>query len=109
MLRNYFQRPVTRKSNKALLASLLLITTVTTGCSSLPEMITGGIGNNHYGYAPDDPCIRCGESWVMLPNEDMAALKHPSNQKSKEYYEAKLEEMYGPNWRAKTPNWNHSD
>jgi hypothetical protein len=43
---------------------------------------------------------------VILPNQDMAALKHPSNQKSKEYYEAKLEEMYGPNWRELTPNWD---
>lgn len=85
-------------------ASLLVAVTAVTGCSSLPETITG-VGNTHYGYAPEDPCIRCGESWVVLPNEDMAALKHPSNQKSRSYYESKLEEMYGPDWRSKTPNW----
>jgi hypothetical protein len=99
-----FQRLVTRQSAKALLGSLILVTAIT-GCSSLPEPITG-LGNRHYGYALEDPCIRCGESWVILPNQDMAALKHPSNQKSKEYYEAKLEEMYGPNWRELTPNWD---
>ena len=87
--------------------SLLVVTTATfaiTGCSSLSETITG-VGNTHYGYAPEDPCIRCGESWVMLPNQEMAALKHPSNQKSDAYWEAKLEAMYGPDWRSKTPNW----
>jgi len=93
-----FQRSITRQSKKALLASLLLITTVTTGCSSLPETIIGA-ENNHYGYRHYDPCIRCGESWVVLPNQEMAALKHPSNQKPIEYWESKFEEMYGPNWR----------
>ena len=106
MEKKLFQRLVIRQSKKALLASLLVVTV--TACSSLPEYVTG-VGNRHYGYAPEDPCIRCGESWVMLPNEEMAALKHPSNQKSKEYWEAKLEEMYGPNWRELTPNWNHSE
>ena len=101
-----FQKPITRQSKKALLASLLVAVTAVTGCSSLPETVTG-VGNHHYGYAPYDPCIRCGESWVVLPNEEMAALKHPSNQKPKSYYESKLEEMYGPDWRSKTPNWSH--
>ena len=68
-----FQRSITRKSHKALLASLLVtVTAVTTGCSSLPETITGS-GNIHYGYRSYDPCIRCGESWTMLPNASVAA------------------------------------
>ena len=100
-----FQRLVTRPSKKALLASLLVTVTVTTtGCSSLPETVTG-VGNTHWGYAPEDPCIRCGESWVVLPNQYMSALRHPSNQKPDSYWESKLEEMYGPDWRSKTPNW----
>jgi hypothetical protein len=70
---------VTRESNKALLVSLrnlslLVAVTAVTACSSMPEVVTG-VGNHHIGYAPQDPCIRCGESWVMLPNEEMAALK----------------------------------
>ena len=29
------------------------------------------IGNgNHVGYAPHDPCIRCGEGWIFIPNSD---------------------------------------
>ena len=86
------------------IVSVLAVATAITGCSSLPETVTG-VGNTHYGYAPEDPCIRCGESWVVLPNQYMSALKHPSNQKPDSYYEAKLEEMYGPDWRSKTPNW----
>lgn len=74
-----FQRSVTRQSKKALLVSLrnlslLVAATAVTACSSLPETITGA-GNTHIGYAPEDPCIRCGESWVVLPNEYMNALK----------------------------------
>ena len=68
------QRYITRKSNKALLVSLLLSVTAVTGCSSLPETITG-TGNHYPGYTSYDPCIRCGESWVILPNEYMNALK----------------------------------
>jgi hypothetical protein len=37
---------------------------------------------------------------MVLPNEEMAALKHPSNApKPKEYWESKYKEMYGENWR----------
>jgi len=79
MYRKNIQRTITTAKNKALLGLLLGITAITTGCSSLPETITG-VGNNHYGYKSYDPCIRCGESWVMLPNEEMAALKQASQQ-----------------------------
>ena len=106
-----FKRLVTSKSKKALLASLrnvslLVSVTAITACSSLPETVIG-VSDRHYGYAPEDPCIRCGESWVNLPNEEMAALNHPSNQKPDEYWHSKLEEMYGPNWLEVTPNWSN--
>lgn len=45
-----------------------------TACSSLPEPITG-VGNTHAGYRSVDPCIRCGEGWQFLPNEEWGALK----------------------------------
>lgn len=56
--------------------SLLAVTAVATitGCSSLPETITG-VGNTHTGYTSYDPCTRCGESWVVLPNRYMNALE----------------------------------
>jgi hypothetical protein len=82
---------------RSIIASLLLL--AVTACSSLPEPIIG-VGNQHVGYRHYDPCIRCGESWQVLPNEEMAALKHPSNApKPKEYWESKYKEMYGENWR----------
>lgn len=88
--------------------SLLAVTAVATitGCSSLPDTVTG-VGNTHWGYAPQDPCIRCGESWVILPNQDMAALKQSQSQPgfTDADYERELERMYGPDWRDKTPNW----
>jgi len=70
-----FQKLITRQSKKALLASLLVTATVvTTGCSSLPETITGT--NSHYpGHTSYDPCTRCGESWQKLPNQYMNALR----------------------------------
>jgi hypothetical protein len=74
-----FQRLASRKSKKALLASLLNVSlllsiTAVTGCSSLPETITGS--SNHYpGYTSYDPCTRCGESWQKLPNQYMNALR----------------------------------
>ena len=74
MYRKNIQRTITTAKNKALLGLLLGITAVTTGCSSLPETITGS-GNHYPGYTSYDPCIRCGESWVVLPNEYMNALK----------------------------------
>lgn len=56
-------------------ASLLVVTVFSvTACSSLPEVITGSA--NHYpGYRHYDPCIRCGESWIVVPNAPMAALQ----------------------------------
>jgi hypothetical protein len=69
-----------------------------TGCSSLHEVVTA---TSIPGYRHYDPCIRCGESWIIVPNQPMAAL-HQSKDKpgfTKSDYEAGLREMYGPNWR----------
>ena len=54
--------------------SLIIAVTAITGCSSLPETVTGS-GNNYSGYTSYDPCIRCGESWQKLPNQYMNALR----------------------------------
>jgi hypothetical protein len=69
-----------------------------TGCSSLHETVTA---TSIPGYRHYDPCTRCGESWIIVPNQYMAAL-HQSKDKpgfAKSDYEAGLQEMYGPNWR----------
>jgi len=64
------------KHNKRLIVSSFLIVTAlsTTGCSSLKDAVVTA-NKHHYGYTSYDPCIRCGESWTMLPNTPMAALK----------------------------------
>ena len=61
-------------SQKAISIIALTATLAVSGCSSLPETITGA-GNTHTGYTSYDPCIRCGESWVVLPNQYMNALR----------------------------------
>lgn len=55
------------------LIPLLTLTVLLGGCSST-EIITG-TGNQYSGYKPYDPCIRCGEGWIIMPNEDLHALK----------------------------------
>ncbi len=50
-----------------------------TACSSnvsVPEWI-GDQNPNRYGYKPHDPCFRCGESWIFLPQKPIS----PSDQK----------------------------
>jgi len=34
-------------------------------CSTLQESPVFAPSNT-YGYAPEDPCIRCGEEWVFI-------------------------------------------
>ena len=49
---------------------LILVTVVIclNACSSsMPEWI-GDQNPNRYGYKSYDPCFRCGESWIFLPN-----------------------------------------
>ena len=71
--------------HKRLIASLLFAVTATsiTGCSSLSETVT----NHHYGYRSYDPCKRCGESWVVLPNEwtpvTQSSISEPPESKPK--------------------------
>ena len=50
-----------------------------TACSSnvsVPEWI-GDQNPNRYGYKSHDPCFRCGESWIFLPQKPIS----PSDQK----------------------------
>ena len=35
--------------------------------TSLPEWV-GDTNPNRHGYTSYDPCFRCGESWIFLPN-----------------------------------------
>jgi hypothetical protein len=37
------------------------------GSSGLPEWI-GDQNPNRHGYTSYDPCIRCGQGWIILPN-----------------------------------------
>ena len=55
------------------LISLVFGLTLLGGCAST-EIFTGS-GNPYAGYKSYDPCIRCGEGWVIMPNEDLHALK----------------------------------
>lgn len=50
---------------------ILVILTVTllTGCAST-EWLQGG---PRYGYRAEDPCIRCGEKWTVIPNNPFEA------------------------------------
>lgn len=76
----------------------LLIAFGVTGCSSLHETVTT---TSIPGYRHYDPCIRCGESWIIMPNQPFAALHQSKNKPgfTQSDYEAGLREMYGPNWR----------
>ena len=66
---------------KALIIVSLAILTITTGCSSLPdvqkdkrfEWLAGS--NTAYGDAPGDICISCGENFTFIPNEELGAVK----------------------------------
>lgn len=73
-----------------------------TACSSLPETVTGTTKPNYRYY---DPCIRCGESWVSLPNREFNALYEAESQPGfqKSDYRRSLARMYGPDWESKFP------
>jgi hypothetical protein len=59
--------------NKLLIA--LLSTILFTGCSTIDPMVIDAVFPNPktYGYNPGDPCIKCGESFVFIQNEEFAA------------------------------------
>jgi len=80
----------------ALLTVTALVTA--TGCSSLHEVVTTSSVPMYRHY---DPCIRCGESWIIVPNAEFAALRQSKNQPgfTQADREAGFKELYGPNWR----------
>lgn len=82
------------------LTTVLIITAslAVTACSSLPETVTS---NTSPGYRHYDPCIRCGESWVSVPNQEFAALRE--SRKRNAIHRQDMELMYGPNWRERWP------
>jgi|TARA_B100001094_G_scaffold328453_1_gene388905 hypothetical protein len=51
--------------------ALIIIASISvSACSmgtSLPEWV-GDTNPNRHGYTSYDPCFRCGESWIFLPN-----------------------------------------
>lgn len=55
----------------------LLATLLFTGCSTIDPVIIDTVfpNPNTYGYRSSDPCIRCGESFIYIPNEEFAAQK----------------------------------
>jgi len=58
--------------------SLALLTTMLfTGCSTIDPVIVDAVfpNPNTYGYRTGDPCIRCGESFIFIPNEEFGAQK----------------------------------
>ena len=79
--------------NKSIITTIVTVTTIISlsACSTMENnhyakpLIEPIIGNgNHVGYAPHDPCIRCGEGWIFIPN---------SAQDSKNARQKWLEEM----------------
>ena len=64
-------------SNKITPTILAIITTIglsacsTTHVTNMPIIDPLlGISKQHVGYAAHDPCIRCGEGWIMIRNSD---------------------------------------
>jgi hypothetical protein len=61
-----------KKLSIALLSTLLF-----TGCSTIDPVLVETVfpNPNTYGYRSGDPCIRCGESFIFIPNEEFGAQK----------------------------------
>ena len=57
--------------------SVLLLILFCSGCSTLDPALRETLfpNPNTYGYRPGDPCIKCGESFIFLRNEEMGAQK----------------------------------
>jgi len=57
--------------------SVLLLVLLGSGCSTIDPVLVETVfpNPNTYGYTKDDPCIRCGESFIFLPNEEFGAQK----------------------------------
>ena len=69
---------MTREQSMKLLSAILFVTTLS-GCASTEWMTT----DERYGYKPGDPCIRCGEKIMQIPN-------HP--------FEAQIRKARGETW-----------
>ena len=57
--------------------SVLLFVLLTSACSSMDPVLVEAVfpNPNTYGYTKNDPCIKCGESFIFLPNEEYGAQK----------------------------------
>ena len=51
---------------------LVILAVLMTGCSSTKDWL---LYSERRGYAHDDPCVRCGEKWLQVPNERFEAQK----------------------------------
>lgn len=54
---------------------LVGLTSLLSACSTTPHNEWAFTDSPHYGDHYDDPCIRCGEDWIFIPNEPHAASK----------------------------------
>ena len=56
---------------------VLILALFTSACSSIDPVVLETVfpNPNTYCYTKDDPCIRCGESFIFLPNEEFGAQK----------------------------------
>ena len=61
-----------KKLSIALVSTLLF-----SGCSTVDPLLVETIfpNPNTVGYNPGDPCIRCGESFIFIQNEEFGAIK----------------------------------
>jgi hypothetical protein len=62
---------------KILRISVLISALLSSACSSIDPVLVETIfpNPNTYGYTRNDPCIKCGESFIFLPNEEFGAQK----------------------------------
>ena len=63
---------------------VLILALFTSACSSIDPVVLETVfpNPNTYGYTKDDPCIRCGESFIFLPNEEFGAQKQRRAERS---------------------------
>ena len=59
------------------LSITLFCSLLATGCSTMDPVLVETVfkNPNTYGYRVGDPCIRCGESFIFIPNEEFGAQK----------------------------------
>lgn len=69
---------MTREQSMKLLSAILIVMTLS-GCANTEWMTA----DERYGYKPWDPCVRCGEKIMQIPN-------HP--------FEAQIRRARGERW-----------